>query len=42
MKEKPRTSENQKIGGQWKIAHEHESVPSHKDGSYKAAVDLTP
>ena len=31
-----------KIGGQWKIAHEHESVPFYMDGSYKAAVDLKP
>jgi PhnB protein len=32
-----------KIGGhQWKIVHEHESVPFYMDGSYKAAVDLTP
>jgi len=32
----------QKIGGQWKIAHEHESVPFYMDGSYKAAIDLKP
>jgi hypothetical protein len=25
-----------------KIAHEHESVPFYMDGSFKAAVDLTP
>jgi PhnB protein len=31
-----------KIGGQWKIAHAHESVPFHMDGSFKAAVDLKP
>lgn len=31
-----------KIGGEWKIAHEHESVPFYMDGSYKAAVDLKP
>jgi PhnB protein len=31
-----------KINGQWKIAHEHESVPFYMDGSYKAAVDLKP
>jgi PhnB protein len=31
-----------KINGEWKIAHEHESVPFHMDGSYKAAVDLKP
>lgn len=32
----------QKIGGQWKITHEHESVPFYMDGSYKAAIDLKP
>lgn len=26
----------------WKIAHEHGSVPFHMDGSFRAAVDLTP
>jgi PhnB protein len=31
-----------KTGGVWKIAHEHESVPFYMDGSYKAAIDLTP
>jgi PhnB protein len=31
-----------KVGGAWKIAHEHESVPFYMDGSYKAAVDLEP
>lgn len=31
-----------KIGGKWKIVHEHSSVPFYMDGSYKAAVDLTP
>ena len=31
-----------KIGGAWKIAHEHESVPFYMDGSFKAAVDLKP
>jgi ketosteroid isomerase-like protein len=31
-----------KIGGAWKIAHEHTSVPFYMDGSYKAAVDLKP
>jgi ketosteroid isomerase-like protein len=24
----------------WRIAHEHESVPFHMDGSFRAAVDL--
>ncbi|MEJ7597718.1 MAG: nuclear transport factor 2 family protein [Kofleriaceae bacterium] len=28
--------------GRWKIAHEHGSVPFYMDGSYRAAVDLTP
>jgi ketosteroid isomerase-like protein len=32
----------QKIGGAWKIAHEHTSVPFYMDGSYRAAVDLKP
>jgi PhnB protein len=31
-----------KIHGEWKIAHEHESVPFYMDGSFKAAVDLKP
>src|SRR4029453_16562356 len=31
-----------KIGDEWKIAHEHESVPFYMDGSFKAAVDLKP
>ncbi|MFI0848063.1 nuclear transport factor 2 family protein [Mesorhizobium sp. IMUNJ 23232] len=31
-----------KIGGAWKIAHEHESVPFYMDGSLRAAVDLNP
>jgi PhnB protein len=31
-----------RIGGAWKIAHEHESVPFYMDGSYRAAVDLKP
>jgi ketosteroid isomerase-like protein len=26
----------------WRIAHEHESVPFHMDGSFRAAVDLEP
>lgn len=28
--------------GEWKIVHEHTSVPFHMDGSYRAAIDLTP
>lgn len=31
-----------KIGDRWLIAHVHQSVPFHMDGSFKAAVDLTP
>jgi PhnB protein len=31
-----------KIGGAWKIAHQHESVPFYMDGSYGPAVDLEP
>ena len=30
------------IGGEWKIAHQHESVPFYMDGSARAAVDLEP
>jgi ketosteroid isomerase-like protein len=26
----------------WRITHEHDSVPFHMDGSYRAAVDLEP
>jgi len=31
-----------KIGGTWKIVHEHESVPFYMDGSMRAATDLRP
>jgi len=31
-----------KIGGAWKITHEHTSVPFYMDGSFRAAVDLRP
>jgi ketosteroid isomerase-like protein len=31
-----------KVGGSWKVAHEHTSVPFYMDGSYRAAVDLAP
>jgi ketosteroid isomerase-like protein len=31
-----------KIGGAWKVTHEHTSVPFYMDGSFKAAVDLVP
>lgn len=31
-----------RIGGEWKIAHAHSSVPFHMDGSFRAATDLAP
>jgi len=31
-----------KLGGAWKITHQHQSVPFLMDGSYKAAIDLKP
>jgi ketosteroid isomerase-like protein len=31
-----------KVGGVWKIAHEHSSVPFYMNGSFRAAVDLKP
>jgi PhnB protein len=31
-----------KIGGEWRIMHQHESVPFYMDGSDRAAVDLKP
>ncbi len=31
-----------RIGGAWKVAHEHISVPFYMDGSDRAAVDLHP
>lgn len=31
-----------KVNGEWKIAHEHQSVPFAMDGSFKALVDLKP
>ncbi|MGI6856136.1 YybH family protein [Mesorhizobium sp. 1B3] len=31
-----------RIGGRWKIVHEHESVPFYMDGSFRAAIDLEP
>jgi PhnB protein len=31
-----------RIAGEWRIAHQHESVPFYMDGSYRAAVDLKP
>lgn len=32
----------EKTDGRWRLVHEHTSVPFHMDGSYRAAVDLTP
>jgi ketosteroid isomerase-like protein len=31
-----------KVGGAWKIVHGHSSVPFLMDGSYRAAIDLSP
>jgi ketosteroid isomerase-like protein len=31
-----------RIGGAWKIVHEHASVPFLMDGSFKAAIELKP
>jgi uncharacterized protein (TIGR02246 family) len=31
-----------RIGGRWRIVHDHSSVPFYMDGSYRAAVDLKP
>ena len=31
-----------KIGGEWRITHEHNSTPFDMDGSDKAALDLQP
>jgi ketosteroid isomerase-like protein len=31
-----------KIGGTWRITHEHNSTPFYMDGSDKAALDLQP
>ena len=31
-----------KIDGEWKIVHEHESVPFYMDGSQRPAFDLAP
>ena len=28
--------------GNWRIVHEHTSVPFHMDGSFRAAIDLQP
>jgi PhnB protein len=32
----------ERLGGAWKVVHEHTSVPFYMDGSVKAAVDLKP
>lgn len=32
----------QKIDGQWKITHQHQSVPMYMDGTDRAATDLKP
>jgi uncharacterized protein (TIGR02246 family) len=31
-----------RIDGGWRIVHQHESTPFYMDGSFRAAVDLTP
>ena len=31
-----------RIGGRWRIVHDHSSVPFYMDGGYRAAIDLTP
>jgi ketosteroid isomerase-like protein len=31
-----------RVGGAWRIAHGHSSVPFRMDGSYRAATDLRP
>jgi ketosteroid isomerase-like protein len=31
-----------RIGSNWRITHDHMSVPFYMDGSFKAAVDLQP
>lgn len=31
-----------KIEGEWRIVHDHSSTPFYMDGSFRAAVDLTP
>jgi uncharacterized protein (TIGR02246 family) len=31
-----------KMNGQWRIIHDHSSVPFYMDGSYRAAIDLKP
>jgi uncharacterized protein (TIGR02246 family) len=36
------TSGLRRVDGQWLVAHEHQSVPFHMDGSFAAAVELQP
>lgn len=31
-----------RVDGSWVVVHEHESVPFHMDGSFRAAIDLQP
>ncbi|NMO93970.1 nuclear transport factor 2 family protein [Actinomycetospora sp. TBRC 11914] len=31
-----------RVDGRWLIVHQHESVPFHMDGSFRAAVELAP
>jgi PhnB protein len=31
-----------RLDGEWRVAHEHASVPFYMDGSFRAAVDLRP
>lgn len=31
-----------RVEGHWLIAHEHSSTPFYMDGSFRAAIDLTP
>lgn len=31
-----------RLGGEWRIVHEHTSTPFHMDGSFRAATDLQP
>lgn len=31
-----------RVGGEWKVTHEHASTPFYMDGSFRAAVDLKP
>jgi ketosteroid isomerase-like protein len=32
----------QQRAGRWRVTHVHSSVPFHMDGSFRAAIDLTP